>query len=340
METTSKKIIPWVDPVTNQILKLDGNTLVSNTSKYSIFEGIPNFVNSVDDIIQKQVQDSFGEKWTTSNFGQDDEEFEQKIKPFFLEMMGLKENDLNIFNNKTVLEVGIGSGSSSRLWGPQAKEFHGIDISKAVYRVKHSLKNLVRNPILSQADVNQLPYADESFDIIVSNGVFHHTPNTKIALKNSLKKLKNKGFCIFYIYKKKSPLREFSDDYIRSKISNLPFDEALQAMKPITNFGKSLHEQKIQIEIPSNIEVLGIKKGNYDLQRFIYDFIFKCFWNDLWGYAHSNLVNVDWYHPKYCWRHTKEEIQSWCNEFNLTIKYLKELESGYACFVTKNSRIN
>jgi ubiquinone/menaquinone biosynthesis C-methylase UbiE len=338
MEILNREI-QWVDPITNESLEMIGNNLISKSSSYSILDGIPNFVVSINDQIQKQVQESFGEKWTQSDFGQDDDEFEKKIKPIYLEMMGLEKNDLNIFNDKIILEVGIGSGSSSRLWGPQAKEFHGVDISKAVYRVPLNLKNLTLNLILSQADINKLPYHDESFDVIVSNGVFHHTPDTKLALRNSLKKLKVGGFCIFYIYKKKSPIREFSDDYVRNQISNLSYNDAWEKMRSITDFGKSLSNQKIEIFIPSDISVLGIKKGKYDLQRFIYDYIFKCFWNDSWGYDYSNLVNIDWYHPKYCWRHTEEEIRSWCHDLDLTVNYIKELESGYACFVIKNSGI-
>ena len=111
----------------------------------------------------------------------------------------LTNTELHAIGNHFI-EVGIGSGSSSRLWCKQAKEFHGVDISKAIYDVSNNLKFFCVNPILSQADINNLPYRDESFDVIVSNGVFHHTPNTKTSLKNSLKKLKVGGFCIFYIY--------------------------------------------------------------------------------------------------------------------------------------------
>jgi ubiquinone/menaquinone biosynthesis C-methylase UbiE len=334
-----KREIPWVDPITQELFIVNDKLISSKSSSYPIVNGIPNFTENISDEIQKQVQESFGEKWTKTTFANDDEKFENLIKPIYLEMMGLQENDLDIFNDKTILEVGIGSGSSSRLWCKQAKEFHGVDISKAVYDVSKNLKFFCVNPILSQADINNLPYRDESFDVIVSNGVFHHTPNTKISLKNSLKKLKVGGFCIFYIYKKKPPIREFSDDYIRSKISNLPYDEAYEKIKTITNFGKSLSEKNSDIIIPSDIEFLGIKKGTYNLQRFFYDNFFKCFWNKDWGYDYSNLVNIDWYHPKYCWRHTKEEILLWCNDMDLSIKYIKELESGYACFVEKTSKI-
>ena len=334
-----KREIPWVDPITQELFVVNDKLISSKSSSFPIVNGIPNFTENISDEIQKQVQESFGEKWTKTTFANDDEKFENLIKPIYLEMMGLQENDLDIFNEKTILEVGIGSGSSSRLWCKQAKEFHGVDISKAVYDVSNNLKFFCVNPILSQADINNLPYRDESFDVIVSNGVFHHTPNTKISLKNSLKKLKVGGFCIFYIYKKKSPIREFSDDHIRSKISNLPYDEAYEKIKTITNFGKSLSEKNSDIIIPSDIEFLGIKKGTYNLQRFFYDNFFKCFWNKDWGYDYSNLVNIDWYHPKYCWRHTKEEILLWCNDMDLSIKYIKELESGYACFVEKTSKI-
>lgn len=335
-----KREIPWVDPITHKSLEMNGNALISSSSSYSLQNGIPNFIENVNDQIQQQVQESFGEKWTQSDFGQDDKEFEEKIKPIYLEMMGLEETHLDIFKEKIILEVGIGSGSSSRLWAPHAKEFHGVDISKAVYRVPLNLKNFNIHPILSQSDINKLPYDDESFDVIVSNGVFHHTPDTKLALRNSLKKLKVGGFCIFYIYKKKSPIREFSDDYIRSKISDLSYEEAYEKIKPLTDFGKILSEKNSDITILTDIEFLGIKKGTYNLQRFFYDHFFKCFWNEKWGYDHSNLVNIDWYHPKYCWRHTKEEILSWCDDMNLIIKYVKELESGYACFVEKNSTIS
>jgi ubiquinone/menaquinone biosynthesis C-methylase UbiE len=330
----TERFVPWVDPFTNDVLHTENNFLVSSSSKYPIIDGIPNFISEITDAQQNQVKESFGQKWTSSNFGQSDEEFHEKIKPVFLEMMGLQENNLSIFNDKIILEIGIGSGSSARLWAPQAKEFHGMDISKAIYKVKNVLK--FSNPILAQADLNHLPYPDSSFDVIVSNGVLHHTPNTMLALQNSLKKLKKGGLYIFYIYKKKSPLREFSDDYIRAKISNLDYEQAWQKIKPLTEFGKAIHEQNIEINIPADVEILGIKKGKYNLQRFIYDNIFKCFWNESWGYDHSNLVNVDWYHPKYCWRHTEDEIRSWCSEFNLKINYIKELQSGFACSVIKN----
>ena len=330
-----EKIIHWIDPLSKKKLKLEKNLLYTQNSKYLVTNDIPNFVTNLINKKQKQVQKSFEEKWTKTTFAQDDDLFQKHIKPIYLQMMGLKQKDLKLFNDQLVLELGIGSGSSSRLWASQASEFHGIDISKSIFFVPKTLRNFDANMILSQADLNHLPYENEIFDIIVSNGVLHHTPNTKISIKNSLKKLKKNGLYIFYIYKKKSPLREFTDDYVRDKISIMSYSDAIKIMESFTEFGKSLSKQKILINVPKNIELLGIKKGKYDLQRFIYYNFFKCFWNESWGFNYSNMVNFDWYHPKYCWRHSENEIKSWCNELNLRIKYIKDIESGYACMVQK-----
>jgi len=300
---------------------------------------IPNFflfcLNQLSDPNQIQVKKTFGYKWHRTDFGQNKDFFDQNIKSVYLEMLGLEESDLDIFKNKIILDVGVGSGSSARLWGINAREFHGIDISDAVYRAPNSLKLENDSIFFAQADLNHLPFPDESFDVIVSNGVLHHTKSTKTALENILKKLKNGGLCLFYVYKKKSPLREFSDDYIRSLVSDLSPEEAWKSLEPLTKFAKEISEQKITIKISEDLDLLGIKSGEYDLQRFLYQFFFKCFWNEKWGFEDSNMTNFDWYYPKYAWRQTKEEIKNWCEQLNLKIHYIKERDSGYTCLIQK-----
>ena len=330
------RLIPWVDPQTGKSLTKKGDFLVSKDNKFRIYDGIPNFVDKIHNKKQNQVSKSFGYKWTNSNFGQDDKEFETKLKGPILGFMGILEKDLLFIKNKTVLDIGIGSGSTARLWAGQANEFHGIDISSAVYKAPNAIKNFCENPILAQADLNNLPYRDKSFDVIVSNGVLHHTPNTRNALKNIIKKLKPGGDCLFYVYKKKSPMREFMDDYIREKISDLSPEQSLKKMESLTKFGKNLSKQNITIKIFEDLPLLGIKKGEYDLQRFIYNHFFKCFWNDEWGFDYSNKVNFDWYHPKFAWRHSKNEIKEWCKDLKLKIKFLKESDAGYTCLARKN----
>ena len=330
------RIIPWVDPYTNETLEENNTDLISKNSKYPIIDGIPKFVqsNSKDD--QYKIQKCFSYQWTKSDFGQPEKFSNDDIKHDVIETMDLTDDDLSSFDDKIVLDVGVGSGASSRLWGPMAKEFHGVDIGDGIYRAKSTLKDTVKNPILSHADLHHLPYADESFDVIVSNGVLHHTPNTKNALKCVYPKIKKGGSIIFYIYKVKTPLREFSDDYIRNLISDLTPDEAFEKTKSITKLAESLHNQKIKITIPEDVPLLGFKKGEYDLQRFIYQNIFKLFWKESMGFSESNMENFDWYYPKYSWRHTEQEIKDWCGEFNLEPKLIKENYSGYTCHAIRS----
>ena len=70
---TFERIIPWVDPFTNKPLKEENNYLVGENSKYPLINQIPNFAESVTNKEQKQVQESFGEKWTKSDIAQSDE---------------------------------------------------------------------------------------------------------------------------------------------------------------------------------------------------------------------------------------------------------------------------
>jgi ubiquinone/menaquinone biosynthesis C-methylase UbiE len=325
------RIIPWVDPFTNEPLEETDTHLIHKNSKYPIIDGIPKFVQSESNDEQYKIQKCFSYQWTKSDFGQPEKFSNDAIRQDVLETMDLTEEDLALFNDKLVLDVGVGSGASSRLWSSQAKEFHGIDIGDGIYRAKNTLKDSIMNPVLSHADLHHLPYKDESFDVIVSNGVLHHTPNTKNALKSIYPKLKKGGIIIFYIYKVKAPLREFSDDYIRNLLSNLSPEEAFEKTKSITKLAESLHNQQIRITIPEDVPLLGFKKGEYDLQRFIYQNIFKLFWKKSMGFYESNMENFDWYYPKYSWRHTEQEIKDWCTEFNLTPKLIKENYSGFTC---------
>ena len=325
------RIVPWVDPYTNKPLIESNGFLISENSRYQIIDGIPKFVKEDSTDPQYKIVQCFSYQWTKSDFGQPEKFSDDYIKQDVVETLDLTDEELDIFNDKIVLDVGVGSGASSRLWGLRAKEFHGIDIGDGIYRAKNTLRNSVKNPILSHSDLHHLPYSDESFDVIVSNGVLHHTPNTKLALKSIYTKVKKGGSIIFYIYKVKPPLREFADDYIRKLISKLSPDDAFEQVKSITKFAKSLHDRAITISVPEDIPLLGIKKGEYDLQRFIYQNIFKLFWKESMGFHESNMENFDWYYPEYSWRHTENEIKEWCQEFHLKPKFIKENYSGYTC---------
>ncbi|WP_297213209.1 MULTISPECIES: hypothetical protein [Thermodesulfovibrio] len=96
------------------------------------------------------------------------------------------------------------------------------------------------------------------------------------------------------------------------------YDETMKLADKITILGKTLSDTNCFIKVPT-IKELGIVGGEYSIQRFIYHFFMKCFWNDDLTFEENRLVNYDWYHPEDCSRHTLEEVITWFEESGLLI---------------------
>src|SRR5207245_1639122 len=116
-----------------------------------------------------------------------------------------------------------------------------------------------------QADLTRLPFRDQTFDTIFSEGVLHHTPSTENALKRLVRLLDLGGEVMFYVYRKKSPTREFVDDYVRNAVSDLSPLQAWEELKPLTRLGEALAGLHAEVEVPEDVAVLGIPAGRYDV---------------------------------------------------------------------------
>ena len=161
-----------------------------------------------------------------------------------------------------------------------------------------------------------------------SDQVLHHTKNTETSFKYLTKFLTKNGHISIYVYNKKAPIREFADDYIRSKTTKMSESECVEFSKDMTVLGKSLSKLKKSVIIPRDIKLLNIKAGKYDVQRFIYWHFLKCFWAEDDDFQRSVGVNFDWYYPKYAYRHTPQEVRKWYSDSKIKITNFKEIESG------------
>jgi SAM-dependent methyltransferase len=208
---------------------------------------------------------------------------------------------------------------------PKAEVF-GLEIADCVDEAYENTKEFPNAHII-QADLMTPPFK-RYFDFIFSEGVLHHTLDTFKALSSLVKLLKKGGEIAFYVYRKKAPIREMVDDYLREKISSLSFSEAYKICEGITELGRELSKINTQIELKIGIPYLDIPPGKYNLQRLFYYKIMKAFWNDALSFDENNLVNVDWYHPQYGHRHTPEEVKNWCKKLNLEVIWFNVEESG------------
>ena len=53
---------------------------------------------------------------------------------------------------------------------------------------------------LIKASAENIPFDDETFDLVISLGVLHHIPDTQKALNSIVKKVNKDGQCLIYLY--------------------------------------------------------------------------------------------------------------------------------------------
>ncbi len=105
---------------------------------------------------------------------------------------------------KSVLEIGVGAGSDFLEWCRHAKHATGIDLTEAgiaLTRERLALEGVPASRYeLRTADAEALPFANDSFDIVYSWGVLHHTPATERAYREACRVLKPGGIMRTMIY--------------------------------------------------------------------------------------------------------------------------------------------
>ena len=225
-------------------------------------------------------------------------------------------------NKRRMLDAGCGNGRVTALlrrYAPKEAEIVAFDIvSTGIARENLQAYGLSERVHFSEKDLLGDLSDLGKFDFIYCQEVLHHTPDPEKAFMNLRTLLSPTGEMAIYVYKVKAPVREFVDDYVRGKISDLDYSEAIRACEQITALGKVLSEYGITLKAPG-VDVLGIEEGTYDLQRFIYHFFMKCFWNPDLTFQENAAINYDWYHPKIASRHSVEEVRGWFERAGLKI---------------------
>jgi SAM-dependent methyltransferase len=222
---------------------------------------------------------------------------------------------------KRILDAGCGNGRVTALLhtnsGPTAQVV-GVDLTAADV-ARRNLEGLPRLRI-EQGDLLGDLSALGTFDFIYCQEVLHHTRDPKGAFVNLTGLLEPGGEIAIYVYKVKAPAREFVDDYVRRAISGLPYADAMKAMEQITELGRVLSDVQGKVKVPA-VDVLGIEAGEYEVQRFLYHFFCKCFWNADLSFEANVAINYDWYHPQLCTRHTVQEVREWFRDAGLAVNH-------------------
>ena len=109
------------------------------------------------------------------------------------------------FQGRRVLEVGCGAGYDALTFCRSGADYTGLDLTpENVERAFTHLGFYGFHPTIVQGDGEQLPFADESFDVVYSNGVLHHTPDMEAAFREVSRVLVPGGGFWVLVYNKHS----------------------------------------------------------------------------------------------------------------------------------------
>lgn len=109
---------------------------------------------------------------------------------------------------KRVLDVGCGPGYWNRLLAGRQVEYHGIDISSVTIQLALRSQEIFRcGGCLAVGNAESLDFPAGYFDLVLSEGVIHHTPNTQACVEEIYRVLRSGGNARVGVYYKNLILR-------------------------------------------------------------------------------------------------------------------------------------
>jgi len=104
-----------------------------------------------------------------------------------------------------VLEIGCGLGTDGAQFARAGANYTGIDLTDAAIELARKRFELFNIPgKFKTADAERLDFADNSFDLVYSHGVLHHTPDTAGAVKEIYRVLRPGGRAVVMLYHRDS----------------------------------------------------------------------------------------------------------------------------------------
>lgn len=104
---------------------------------------------------------------------------------------------------RKVLEIGVGLGADHQRFAEAGADLYGVDLTERA--VEHTRRRLALFALLSNlavGDAENLDFPDESFNLVYSWGVLHHSPDTSKAIAEVHRVLKSGGEAKIMIYHK------------------------------------------------------------------------------------------------------------------------------------------
>jgi ubiquinone/menaquinone biosynthesis C-methylase UbiE len=106
---------------------------------------------------------------------------------------------------KRVLEIGCGNGADGVMFASHGAQYTGVDLTpQAVDATKRHFATEGLQGQFGIENAERLSFADDSFDIVYSYGVLHHTPAPDRAIREVHRVLKPGGIALVMLYHRHS----------------------------------------------------------------------------------------------------------------------------------------
>jgi SAM-dependent methyltransferase len=194
-------------PVTGQALRITENWWISadGSRRYPVEDGIPQLFTPVDPALTDrdvtEIVKAFYEETPFPNY--DDLDSREMLAMKARQGVFAAALDEQLPPDAVVLEAGCGTGQLTNFLGLSwQRRVFGGDICLNSLRLANGFRRRFRiaNAAFLQMNLFKPPFRNESFDVVISNGVLHHTGDARGGFAGLLRKLKPGGHIIVGLY--------------------------------------------------------------------------------------------------------------------------------------------
>lgn len=173
----------------------------------------------------RRSQKSFGLQWTL---------FQEGDHTWFKDDAGLRKQEF-LYNldttaeelqGKVMLDAGCGNGELTRAIAEHGVEIVAMDFSRSVERARQRLFDkgapVSHRVHYLQGNVLELPVRRQSFDLVHSSGVLHHTPSTERAFRSVAQAPRPGGKLYVQLYRRRPTWIHLVNVGLRAVTTRLP----------------------------------------------------------------------------------------------------------------------
>ncbi|MEE8424519.1 MAG: methyltransferase domain-containing protein [Elusimicrobiota bacterium] len=265
---------------------------------FPIVDGVPRLFAEPQDRRVVRTRKSFSWEWDRYPGPRPED------RELFIEETQLGEGD---WKGRFVLDAGCGMGRYASVALSLGAEVAAFDFSDSLLRlIPGARKN--RKVHLIQGDLLAPPFKPGAFDIVYSQGVIHHTADTRRAFDSIARLVKQDGRLSVWVYGTPGSYRSFSTNPLRSGRKwlkwVLPLVWLIVWVRQILSDLLRVFTTKIPVPLLYLICYPLTILGMFPLIKYLTFSVHPRFGVRL-------IENFDWLAPPFQTKHTKEELGSW-----------------------------